>query len=148
LTPPGPAKLDRPSAVGPGQSVPAPAVPTVLWHALDVADVAARLEVDPGLGLTADGAPERLRRHCPNRMPEPTQPSLARLVVDQLAKRPTVLLGAGMVVSVMTGGLLEAGLIALVLGANAAVGAATERTGHRAIAALSRSAATPVRVRL
>jgi Ca2+-transporting ATPase len=149
----GDARLDRPGPVAApapaGQEQPtlSAAAPAVPWHALDVAEVVARLGVDPARGLTAAEAAERLRRHGPNRMPEPNQPSLVRLLVDQLVNAPTALLGAGMVVSILTGGLLEAGLIALVLGTNAAVGAATERTGHRAIAALSRSAATPVRVR-
>ena len=142
-----PYPVAAPTPDGHAQPTASDAVPAVPWHALDVAEVVARLEVDPERGLTAAGAAERLRRHGPNRMPEPSQPSLARLVVDQLVNAPTALLGTGMIVSVLTGGLLEAGLIALVLGTNAAVGAATERTGHRAIAALRRSAATPVRVR-
>jgi Ca2+-transporting ATPase len=47
----------------------------------------------------------------------------------------------------MTGGLLEAALIATVLGANAAAGALTEQGGRRAIAALRRSVSMRARVR-
>ena len=83
------------------------------------------------------------RTRCPSR----ARPSLIKLLVDQLINAPTALLAAGAGISIVTGGLLEAGLIVVVLGVNAAVGAATERTGQRAIAALRRSAPIRARVR-
>jgi Ca2+-transporting ATPase len=71
----GDARLDRPGPVAApapaGQEQPtlSAAAPAVPWHALDVAEVVARLGVDPARGLTAAEAAERLRRHGPNRMP-------------------------------------------------------------------------------
>ena len=67
-------------------------------------------------------------------------------VWDQVANAPTALLFAGAGISIATGGLIEAALIVAVVGINSAVGAATERTGHRAIAALQ--ASTPIRARI
>jgi P-type Ca2+ transporter type 2C len=125
---------------------PPPGEPSVDWHALPGHEVARRLHVDPRHGLAGHAADERLRQVGPNRMPEAHEPSLLNLLAGQLLNAPSGLLTAGAVVSLATGGLLEAGLIVLVLGANALVGAATERTGHRAIAALRRS--PPIRVRV
>ena len=119
----------------------------VAWHALDGRVAATRLGVSPARGLAAAEVERRRREVGANRMPVPEEPSLTRLLVDQLLNAPTALLAAGAAVSVVTGGLLEAALIATVLGANAVAGAVTERTGHRAIAALRRSASIRARVR-
>jgi P-type Ca2+ transporter type 2C len=124
-----------------------PAQPEVDWHAQDTAVAAHALGVDPARGLSATEADRRRRVYGPNRMPVPEEPSLMRLLSDQLLNAPTALLAAGAAISIVTGGLLEAALITTVLGANAVAGAVTERTGHRAIAALRRSASIRARVR-
>ena len=79
-------------------------------------------------------------------MPQPSETPLLRLLVDQLVNAPTALLATGAAISIATGGVLEAGLIGVVLGVNAVVGAATERSGGRAIAALRES--VPIRARV
>jgi Ca2+-transporting ATPase len=117
----------------------------VPWHALDLPATTARLDVDVERGLSTVETARRLEQFGPNRMPEPNQTSLAELVIRQCINAPTALLGAGAIISIATGGLLEAGLIVAVLGINAAVGAATERTGQRAIGALRHT--TPIRAR-
>jgi Ca2+-transporting ATPase len=122
------------------------AEPAVPWHALDTAETAKRLDADVAHGLSRTSVEQRLARFGPNRMPEPAETSLTELVVRQFINAPTALLGIGAGISVATGGLLEAGLIVAVLGINAVVGAATERTGQRAIGALRRTA--PVRARV
>jgi P-type Ca2+ transporter type 2C len=134
------------------ESAPAPAVHAlapaeVEWHALDARVVAHRLSVDPVRGLTSTDAERRRREVGPNRMPAPEEPSMLQLLGEQLVNAPTALLAAGAAISVVTGGLLEAALIATVLGANAVAGALTEQTGHRAIAALRRSASIRARIR-
>jgi Ca2+-transporting ATPase len=119
----------------------------VEWHALDARVVTHRLRVDPARGLTSAEAERRRREVGANRMPAPEEPSILRLLGQQLVNAPTALLAAGAAISVVTGGLLEAALIATVLGANAVAGALTEQTGHRAIAALRRSASIRARAR-
>ena len=68
-------------------------------------------------------------------------------MLDQVVNAPTALLIAGAAVSVATGGIFDAALIAGVVIANAGVGAATERSGQSAIAALRKSTAIRARVR-
>ncbi|MFN0073068.1 MAG: HAD-IC family P-type ATPase [Chloroflexota bacterium] len=125
---------------------PATEEPQETWHAMEAPLIARRLEVDPNRGLTAAEILARRSLHGSNTMPEGAEPSLAALLWEQVANAPTVLLIAGAGISLATGGLIEAVLIGAVIVINGAVGAATERTGHRAIAALQ--ASTPIRVRV
>ena len=122
------------------------ATPPPAWHALSAHEVARLLDTDPERGLAPGDAQARLRRVGPNRLPEPREPSLVRLVVRQFLNAPTLLLGAGAVVSLATGAVVDALLIGGVLLANAAIGTTTERSSQRAIAALRR--AVPIRARV
>jgi len=88
-------------------------------HAMAAADAAARLDVDPSRGLSPADAARRRRQVGSNRMPQPAQPSFARLLAQQLVNAPTALLGGGAAISVFSGGVLEAALILTVGGANA-----------------------------
>ena len=72
------------------------------WHALDEHEAIAALDARPD-GLTAADAQARLARFGPNRLPEATGPSAARLLFDQVR---TPLMWA----------LLAAGALALALG--------------------------------
>lgn len=116
------------------------------WHALAAAEVARGLRADPQLGLCPEEVVARRRRFGPNRLPEPEEPSLLRLLANQLTNAPAALLVAGAVLSLGTGAVLDALLIGGVLAANAAIGALTERTGRRAIAALGRG--IPIKTRV
>ncbi len=129
------------------EEVERPGEPMVPWHALDLGAVTGQLAVDPERGLDAAKAQKRRARHGLNRMPETPEPSLLKLLGGQFVNAPTALLAAGAGISIATGGLFEAALIAAVLGINAVVGAGTERTGHRSIAALRQSTAIRARAR-
>ncbi len=126
------------SAVSPQSSTPP-------WHSLPAREVAQQLDADPEGGLDPQEASLRLRRFGPNRLPEPREPSLLSLLVGQFLNAPTLMLGVGAALSVATGAVVDAALIGGVLVANALIGAATERSGQRAIAALRR--ATPIKAR-
>ena len=84
----------------PGRRAPAvpPVEPTaespVAWHALKASAVAQRLGVDPARGLTPPEGERRRGRFGLNRMPEPGEPSLLRLIAHQFTNGPTTL-GAG-----------------------------------------------------
>jgi len=128
-----------PAVPGPPNGVP--------WHALPAPDVAAREGVDPQVGLARTAVAARRAHYGPNRLPEPPQPSLLKLFLSQFGNAPSALLAVGAVVSVATGGIVDALLIGSVLLANASIAAATERSGHRAISALRRTIAIRARVR-
>ena len=139
----------RPRAPGDAASAATavqPAPTASVWYAMPAAEVARRLNVDPEDGLDPAEAEERRRAVGRNRFPEPEEPSLTKLVASQFANAPAALLGAGVVLSIATGAVLDALLIGGVLVVNAAIGAATERSGRRAIAALRRSVPIPARV--
>ena len=118
-----------------------------VWHAMDAAEVARRLDVDLARGLDGASVSERRRRHGENRLPTPPPPSFLRLFLGQFANAPSALLGAGAILSLATGGIADAMLIGLVLLTNATIGATTERSGERGIAALRRTFAIRARVR-
>ncbi len=110
------------------------------WYALPASEVVALLRANPEDGLDPQEASNRLRRFGPNRLPEPKEPSLLRLLAGQLSNAPTLMLGVGAALSFATGAVVDALLIGGVLVANAIIGTATEHAGHRAIAALRRAA--------
>ena len=117
-----------------------------IWHSTGAADVIKMLSADPRYGLHASEVEARVHRYGANLLPEPEEPSLLRLLADQFLNAPAALLAVGAALSFGTGALLDALLIGSVLVVNAAIGAATERTGRRAIAALRRSMPIPARV--
>ena len=117
------------------------------WHHQPAETVIEQLDVDPDAGLDLPAVASRRATYGLNRMPEPAEPSLLKTVMDQVVNAPTALLVAGAAVSVATGGIFDAVLIVGVIVVNAGVGAATERSGQRAIATLRRTTAIRARVR-
>ncbi len=111
-----------------GLSAPAPpaaadASPTP-WHAM-APSVVMRAFASHN-GLTSAEATERLMRIGENRLAEPEPPSSLDLVADQLRSVPVALLGASALLSLTTGGLLDAALTLGVIALNAGIGASTE----------------------
>ena len=84
--------MDAPVSPRPGSSGSrAPA-----WHSLEAEQCARLLAVDPGSGLAAADAANRLAEHGPNSLPEPEPPSLWRRVLVQFENPMQILLlGAG-----------------------------------------------------
>jgi cation-transporting P-type ATPase I len=113
------------------------------WHALEVDDVLRRLRTSSE-GLTAAQAEER-------RPPAPAVPSLpdrfVRAVAEELATPLTPVLAAGAGLSLATGSAVDAGLVSLVLGINAALGAAQRLQAGAAVAALDDHRGRTVTVR-
>ncbi len=131
-------------AIDPREDRPQPSPPP--WHAMPAPEVARLLTADPDRGLNPQEAASRLRQFGANRLPEPYEPSLLQLLARQFFNAPTLTLGAGAALSLITGAVVDAALIGGVLVANALIGAATERSGQRAIAALRRAAPVKARV--
>ncbi len=123
-----------------GLSAPAPIAPAdepqEPWHAMPATTV-ARAFASPS-GLSAAGAHERLTRIGENRLAEPEPPSPAALVFEQLRSVPVALLAGSAVLSLVTGGLVDAGLTLGVIALNAGIGASTESWTARLIRRLAR----------
>ncbi|HYJ86092.1 MAG TPA: cation-transporting P-type ATPase, partial [Pyrinomonadaceae bacterium] len=117
------------------------------WHALDAAMVVTQLGVNPSSGLTTAEVNQRLLRYGSNALQEIRPRPAWRLLVDQIRSIVIALLAVAAAVAWITGDLLEALAILVVLVINALVGFLTEWQASRALDALRRQSHTTTRVR-
>ena len=140
--------FDQPAL--PGGPVPSvgPGVPGGRnWHALEADAVVTELGVDPARGLATSEVNKRRLRYGPNALQEIRPRPAWRLLVDQFASIVIALLAVAAAVAWITGDVLEAIAILVVLVINALVGFVTEWQAGRALNALRRQARTVTRVR-
>jgi P-type Ca2+ transporter type 2C len=105
------------------------------WHALPVGE--AKKAFKSKNGLSHSEASRRLALAGENRLPEPLPPPLAGLLASQFRSLPVALLTGSGVLSVATGGFLDAVLTFGVIAINAGVGASTESWTSRLIRSLA-----------
>ena len=117
------------------------------WHAEAADVVAARLQVDPALGLSAQEAARRLLRYGPNRLPEARRRSLARMLVDQFSDFMILVLIAAAVISGVIGEPQDTVAIIVIVLLNAVIGFIQEYRAEQAMSALKKMAAPTARVR-
>jgi Ca2+-transporting ATPase len=116
---------------------PAPAdAETRSWHAMPGPAVASAF-ASPN-GLSEGEALERLYRIGENRLAEPAPPSPINVFVDQFKSVPVALLGGSAVLSIATGGFIDAALTLGVITLNAGIGASTESWTTNLIRRLAR----------
>ncbi len=118
------------------------AVP-IPWHSLEVDDALARLRTSRA-GLSSRAVAER-RAH-PEASSSPVR-AFAGMLLDELTSPLAPVLAAGAGLSAMVGSVVDAGLIAGVVGINAIVGAAQQYRTGRVLASLSAHERTATRVR-
>ena len=116
------------------------------WHRLGTTEIEARLQSSRKTGLSAAEAQDRLFRLGPNTLPRQQQRSRLAILIEQFQSLPIALLGASAVVSLMTGGIVDALAIAGVLAINATIGYVTESQSEQTIASLSAPVAAKVEV--
>ncbi|MGL6111976.1 MAG: cation-translocating P-type ATPase [Rubrivivax sp.] len=116
------------------------------WHAESAAAALAALDTTPQ-GLSSAQAQERLGRHGPNALPEGSQRSPLRMLVDQFADFMILVLIAAAVVSGIVGEPTDTIAIVVIVLLNAVIGFAQEWRAERAMAALRLMAAPTARVR-
>jgi Ca2+-transporting ATPase len=97
------------------------------WHALPVATVASKWQSSAEEGLSGSTAVQRLRRLGPNLLPVNERRSDLRLLVGQFKSLPVALLCGSALLSILVGGVLDAGVILTVVLINAVLGFRTER---------------------
>ncbi|MEO8083569.1 MAG: cation-translocating P-type ATPase [Ardenticatenales bacterium] len=122
-------------------------IPPVPWHALGADETAARLDVDPALGLAEAEAAHRLDAHGPNTLDDRGRPRAWRILVAQLVGPMTAVLVVAAVASIALGDMADAIAIGAIIVLNTALGFAQEYRAERAMAALKSLAAPVVRVR-
>ena len=121
----------------PGEQVP--------WHALDVEEVAVRLGTAPP-GLAQAEVEARLVRFGENQLEEVPPPSNLTILVNQFRSPLIYILLAAALVTVVLGKYVDAGVIAVVLTLNAAIGFVQERGAEVSVRALMRLMAPRARV--
>ncbi|MEJ1160934.1 cation-translocating P-type ATPase [Prosthecomicrobium sp. N25] len=105
------------------------------WHALEAADVFARLSTTAG-GLGAEEAEERLARHGPNRLPSPPRPGAIRRLVAQVRNPLVLVLVGAAAVSAAIGHPTDALVTLGVVVVNALIGFLQEGRAERALDAI------------
>jgi Ca2+-transporting ATPase len=102
--------------------------------------------VAPADGLSSAEAADRLARNGPNELPRARRTPAWRLVADQLRDPLILVLLAAAVLTVATGDLADASVIALVIAVNTTAGVVQEVKAGQAIAVLSDLTAPEARI--
>ncbi len=152
----------RLAGTGPPDEAPGPSAPRRLsqrsgdgsspagnghaWHALAGHRALELLESIRGDGLSRDEAAGRLARYGPNRLPRSRRRPYLEILGSQFLTPPVALLGVSSVVAILTGGLLDAGVIVTVVLINAAIGSITEQQAEGTISGLERLTPPQARV--
>lgn len=116
------------------------------WHAMTAAQVVEQLHVEPGRGLSAAEAAQRLRRYGPNQTPAPMPLSVAVRLGRQLTQPLVLVLIAAALMTLLMGEWIDAGVISGVVVVNAVIGFLQEGKAEAALAALSKSLAVTATV--
>ena len=95
-------------------------------------------------GLSSEEAGVRLRLYGENSLAAGEKRSDLAIFVEQFINAPVALLGASAVISVMTGGAVDAAVIMGVVLINAMIGFVTERQSEKAIASLAKTGVNEV----
>lgn len=143
--------LHLPHRAGGGRAASSPQVPPEAgqppWHALDVSAVASRLGVDPGRGLTAAEAAERLRRNGPNVLDETPLPPLWKRILAEYKSPMQVMLLVAALISLLIPDFSSFVLLMLLTLANAGLSVRQESRAEASLAGLQQVMRSQARVR-
>ncbi len=106
------------------------------WHLISAEDALNLTSSQAGYGLTSEAAAERLKKFGPNILPEAVKRSGFEIFAEQFKSIPVALLGVAAGLSIFTGGISDAVLIAGVVLINAAIGYVTETQAEKTISSL------------
>jgi Ca2+-transporting ATPase len=115
------------------------------WHTMDADAVVAAVGSRPS-GLSGAEAERRLAADGANAIPPVTGRTELEILLGQFNSLPIALLAAGALLSVATGGLLDAAIILGVIGLNGAIGFFAEARAEETIGSLRESRAPISRV--
>ena len=108
------------------------------WHLMGAADVLERHDSHRAIGLSGQTAVAKIRKYGPNILPESVPRSGLSILLSQFKSLPVALLGVAAAISLFTGGLADAVVIAAVVVVNSAIGYLTESGSERTIHSLKR----------
>lgn len=124
----------------------APAAASLAWHSLPLSDTADALRTGLADGLADGEIAQRLAEFGRNELRRAESRPTIAILAEQMTSLPIALLGASAVLSVLTGGIADAAVIAAVVLLNAGIATATERQAEQTILGLSSYALKPVTV--
>ncbi len=116
------------------------------WYSMNDAQVLDKLGVARQLGLSTEDAQRRLQRYGPNSLKAGETRSDLAIFIEQFINAPVAMLAVSAVISVLTGGVVDAAVIMGVVFINSIIGFVTERQSEKAIASLAKSGVTDVTV--
>lgn len=116
------------------------------WHRMPTSEVLSRFGTSIGNGLAREAAAKKLAKYGRNCLEDPQKRSGFDAALEQFQNLPVALLGVSAVISVMTGGLVDAAVIGGVVLINAAIGYFTERQAEKTISALDTISPSSARV--
>ncbi len=102
------------------------------WHALNPADAAMALRVDPGKGLQGDETTRRLETFGANALPEKQRPSSLGVFLHQFQSPLICILFVAAVLAFALGHRGDAGVILVVVVINALIGCGPRRVAPHA----------------
>jgi Ca2+-transporting ATPase len=111
------------------------AIEAPAWHAVEIDQTLRALDAPPG-GLTDAVARDRIGQYGPNALPPISSRSSLAILLEQFQSAPVLLLAGAAVLSIATGGILDAAVILGVVALNAGIGFITESNTERIISEL------------
>jgi P-type Ca2+ transporter type 2C len=121
---------------GPGSGAGGSDEKSRLWHLMKTEEVLSFLNSSLAGGLTLDAAGVNRERYGLNVFPRSSERSGFSIFIDQFKSLPVAMLGVAAGLSLVTGGLADAVLIAGVVLINAVIGFATENEAEKTISSL------------
>lgn len=118
-----------------------------MWYTKTIGQVAEEHGVDPASGLTSFEAQRRLEKHGRNTLKEEKQKSIVALFFSQLKDALIYVLLAAVVITIVIGEYVDAGIILLVVVLNGIIGVIQEYKAARAVAALKKMSSPHALVR-
>ncbi|MEK6672545.1 MAG: HAD-IC family P-type ATPase [Nitrospirota bacterium] len=109
---------------------------TKQWHIMDANDVVPFFNTSVRYGLSSESAKKLLKKYGPNLLPESVPRSGLSIFLNQFKSLPVALLGVAAGISLLTGGLADALVIAGVVVINGVIGYATETQAEKTIHSL------------
>jgi Ca2+-transporting ATPase len=110
--------------------------PREIWHIQTAEALLKRMEITPSGGLSLTVVAEKQKKYGPNLLPESVPRSGFSIFIDQFKSLPVALLGVAGLISVATGGLIDALVIVSVVVINASIGYITESQAEKTIHSL------------
>ncbi len=116
------------------------------WHQLDAGQVLENLGAQDKQGLSGEEAILRLQRYGENSLVASQRRSDLIIFMEQFMSAPVGMLGASAVISILTGGTIDAAVILGVVLINAVIGFVTERQAELTISSLAKTGVREVTV--